>query len=34
MVDPLSPVAGVLPRLAVALLLVGLVWMAVFWANR
>ncbi len=32
MIDPLSPTAGVLPRLAAALLLVALVWLGVLWS--
>jgi hypothetical protein len=34
MQDPFSPIAGVLPRLALALLLVAAVWAGVFWATR
>jgi hypothetical protein len=30
--DPLSPAAGALPRLALAAAVLGLVWLAVFWA--
>lgn len=32
MVDPLSPLAGVLPRLVAALVLCGLVWLGVAWS--
>ena len=32
MIDPLSPTAGVLPRLALAGLLLAGVWLAVLWA--
>ena len=33
MVDPLSPTAGVLPRLLAAVFLCALVWLGVFWAT-
>lgn len=32
MTDPLSPVSGVLPRLALAIALCAVVWLAVAWA--
>jgi hypothetical protein len=32
MSDPLSPIAGVLPRLAIAIVLCALIWLGTFWA--
>jgi hypothetical protein len=32
MVDPLSPTSGVLPRLALAGVVLGGVWLTVLWA--
>jgi hypothetical protein len=32
MIDPLSPLAGLRPRLALALVLVAVLWLGVAWA--